>query len=134
VSGERVREEHWLSLWLPPVLYLAAIFWISSQSQPLIAPPSWMGMDKVAHAAAYALLGALLCRAYAGSGLVVVAAFALAVLTASLYGASDEWHQSFVPNRAADPGDWLADMLGAAMGAALWTLVLRGRRTQASIR
>jgi hypothetical protein len=126
-------QSHWLALWLPPVLYLAAIFWISSQPHPFLQTPGFSGADKVAHAVAYAILGLLLCRAYRGSGIPGGAAFALALLTASLYGASDEWHQSLVPNRAADSQDWLADSVGAAAGAGAW-LVLLARRVQASIR
>lgn len=122
---------HALALWLPPVLYLAAIFWISSQPQPAVMPP--LGFDKLAHGAAYAGLAFLLARAYAGSRLPAAAAIALAVLTASLYGASDEWHQSFVPNRSADPQDWLSDTVGAAIGSGIW-LLLRVRRAQASLR
>jgi hypothetical protein len=132
---ERVRRAPgFLSLWLPPVLYLAAIFVISSEPRPLIAPPDWLGADKVAHFMAYAGLGVLLCRAYLGSGLAGSAAFWLSALTASLYGASDEWHQSFVPNRSADAADWLADSLGAMLGAALLLLFLRLRDRRASIR
>lgn len=33
----------------------------------------------------------------------------------SLYGVSDEWHQSFVVGRQADIYDWLADTLGASI-------------------
>lgn len=131
--GDR-RVPGFLSLWLPPVLYLAGIFIISSDPQPLLAPPNWLGADKAGHFAAYAGLGALLCRAYLGSGLAGSAAFWLAALTASLYGASDEWHQSFVPNRSADPADWLADSLGAVLGAVVFLLVLRARDRRASIR
>jgi VanZ family protein len=42
----------------------------------------------------------------------------LALLLTVLYGLSDEYHQSFTPGRQADPGDLLADALGAL--AALW--------------
>lgn len=31
----------------------------------------------------------------------------------SLYGISDEWHQSFIAGREADLLDWLADSTGA---------------------
>jgi VanZ family protein len=125
-----------IALWLPPVLYLAAIFWLSSESAPFLSAPSFPGGDKVAHFGAYAILGALLCRAFGGSGLSPSAALALAVITACLYGASDEWHQSLVPHRMADASDWLADTLGAAFGATVWVWLgaLRGRRAQASIR
>jgi VanZ family protein len=34
----------------------------------------------------------------------------------SLYGASDEWHQSFVVGRSSDILDWLADTSGASAG------------------
>ena len=128
------RVPGFFSLWLAPVIYLAAIFVISSQPQPMIAPPGWFGGDKVAHFGAYAGLGVLLCRAYLGSGLNASAAFWLTVLTASLYGASDEWHQSFVPNRSADAADWLADSLGAMVGAVVFLLALRARDRRASIR
>jgi VanZ family protein len=132
--NDATREAHSpgaLSLWLPPVLYLAAIWLASSQQAPTVLPPG--GWDKLVHGLAYAGLGALLGRAFGGSGVSAPAALALAVLTASLYGASDEWHQSFVPNRFADARDWLADTLGACAGAVLW-LSLRVLRARASIR
>lgn len=37
----------------------------------------------------------------------------LAIGLAALYGASDEWHQSFVPTRTGSIDDWLADTFGA---------------------
>jgi VanZ family protein len=134
VSGRGRRGA--VALWLPPILYLAAIFWLSSESSPFLAAPPFPGGDKVAHFAAYAGLGFLLCRAFRGSGLSPGAAVALAIITGCLYGASDEWHQSFVPHRMADVTDWIADTLGAATGAVLrtWFVALRGRRAQASIR
>ncbi len=41
----------------------------------------------------------------------------LAVGVASAFGASDEWHQSFVPGRSAELADWVADTAGAACAA-----------------
>ena len=52
----------------------------------------------------------------------------LAVALASLYGATDEFHQSLVPGRDADVVDWVADTLGAAIGAALATAAIRALR------
>ena len=47
---------------------------------------------------------------------------------ASLYGATDEFHQSFVPGRDSDVLDWVADTLGAALGAASATVATRALR------
>ena len=41
---------------------------------------------------------------------------------------TDEWHQSFVPGRTADPMDVVADVAGAALGAAAGVLAARWRR------
>ncbi len=46
----------------------------------------------------------------------------LAVLMALAYGAVDEWHQSWVPGRAASWADLAADLAGAVIAV----LVLRG--------
>lgn len=57
-----------------------------------------------------------------------------AVVIASLYGITDEFHQSFVPGRMSDPADWFTDTCGAALGAAVAAVVVwrgrRGRREQ----
>ena len=44
----------------------------------------------------------------------------LTIAAASLFGASDECHQSFTPGRQADVFDWLADTLGACLAVALY--------------
>ena len=41
--------------------------------------------------------------------------FVLALGTS--YGALDELHQSLVPGRSAELGDWLADAVGVALGS-----------------
>jgi VanZ family protein len=42
----------------------------------------------------------------------------IVTLILSLIGILDEYHQSFFANRTGnDPGDWLADTLGALCGA-----------------
>ena len=51
-------------------------------------------------------------------------------MLATIYGASDEWHQHFVPTRTMDAADLAADAIGAALvAAALWIAAMRrGRR------
>ena len=103
-------------LWLPPLAYMALIFYLSSQSNPVpfITAYVW---DKLLHTLEYAGLAVLLCRALLGEGASRHTSFALALLLASAYGATDEYHQMFVPLRSPDLRDWMVDILGASLGA-----------------
>ena len=103
---------------LPAVLYAALIFALSAQDGTLqFLPPEILLQDKALHGLAYAVLGALLVHGFRGAGRSPRVALLLAVVLASIYGATDEFHQSFVPGRTADVVDWVADTLGAALGA-----------------
>ncbi len=108
-----------LSLWVPPLLYMAVIFYTSSQSEPLPALTAVV-WDKLIHTAEYAALAFLFCRAARGEGAGWFGAIALAIVLTSTYGATDEWHQSFVPERDSDVHDWYADTTGAAAGSAIY--------------
>jgi VanZ family protein len=124
-------RRHWP--WLPTALYLALIFWLSSQPDPLpeVTSRIW---DKGLHAVEYGALGGLLLFSLRASGVAARRALVLAVAGASLYGASDELHQAFVPNRSSDARDWAADTLGGGLGAAAAAAALRLRGARASIR
>ena len=66
---------------------------------------------------------AVLCyRAFrwAAGPAVARQALVLAIVTASVYGITDEVHQFFVPFRESSWQDWLADTVGAAIGALSW--------------
>jgi uncharacterized protein YfiM (DUF2279 family) len=109
-----------VGLWLPVVAWAALIFALSSVPDLGTGLGGWdLVLRKTAHAAEYALLGALLVRATGRTGL----AFALGVL----YAASDEIHQSFVPGRLGSPLDVAIDAAGVAVGIVLWQTV-RARR------
>ena len=104
-------------LWGPVVAYMALIFVISAQPQPPL--PSQLS-DKQGHSIGYMGLAVTVSRAVAGGlarGASLPAA-AAAWAIASAYGATDEWHQSFVPGRSSDVHDWYADTAGALGGAA----------------
>ncbi len=117
------------------VLWAAVLFWESSRANPFpFLPQGLLSHDKLLHAGAYAVLGALVAAAFRARGVGAGRAVALAVLVAAAYGATDEWHQAYVPGRDADPLDWSADAVGAALGAAAALLALRGRTARASIR
>ena len=68
------------------------------------------------------LFRSLCCRAFrrAAGPAVAGQAAVLAIVTASVYGLTDEVHQAFVPLREASWQDWLADTMGAVIGAISW--------------
>ena len=91
-------------------------------------PPLPGGMtDKQGHSLGYAILGAVILRALAGGRIrgVTWRTALGTVLLATLYGVSDEFHQSFVPNRTSDVYDVLADATGAATTAGIALATLR---------
>ena len=100
-----------------PLLLGASV--IAASSRPVVSGLGFQGSDKVAHFAVYGLLGTLLCRV-TGPGW---RGAALSLATASLFGATDEWHQSFVPGRDSDLMDWLSDSSGAALAVGLYCFV-----------
>ena len=110
----------WLFLWAPVVVYMAAIFYMSAQSDP----PAPGGVpDYVLHAIEYFGLSVVVFRAVAGGlGRAVTATSLTSTLLITLaYAISDEVHQLFVPYRTADVRDVLADVAGAAIGlCACW--------------
>jgi VanZ family protein len=112
--------------WGPAVLHMALIYAASATSDPAL--PDGVS-DKSAHFGAYAVLGALMARALAGGawdGYTWPKA-AVAWALAAAYGATDEWHQAFVPGRVLELGDWMADVAGAAAGAFSLTAGVRAR-------
>ena len=72
--------------------------------------------DKIKHFAAYGMLATLAWRAL-GDRCPKSRRLLLTVGLPLLYGVSDELHQRFVPNRACDMCDLLADGLGALCAA-----------------
>jgi VanZ family protein len=102
----------------PAALYAALIYGLSAQANPLpFLPPELVLHDKLLHGVEYAVLAALLVPGFRLAGIGPRGAVVGAVIVASLYGATDEVHQAFVPGRTADVVDWVADTLGATLGA-----------------
>jgi len=118
--------KHLLRYWFPVLFYCTAIFIQSSFPGPKVVS-TFFHIDKALHFFAYAFLGILFLRALRNSamghreGLV----FMLAILLTTIYGGTDEWHQSFVPGRTPDWWDLLADLLGGWFGVFVYQRLLR---------
>ncbi|WP_341325163.1 VanZ family protein [Methylotuvimicrobium sp. KM2] len=94
--------------------YCGFIFLLSHQ--PSLPTPMWFEhQDKLYHAGAYFILALFAWRFLKH---FISKPWLLAVVSlifCSLYGISDEWHQSFVDGRSSDIYDWIADTVGAAI-------------------
>jgi VanZ family protein len=109
VSGSAAR------LWLPVVAWAALIFVFSSIPDLGTGLGGWdLVLRKLAHAAEFGVLGALLLRATGKAG--------LAILLGVLYAVSDEVHQSFVPGRQGALLDVAIDAAGVLCGVVVWQL------------
>ena len=82
---------------------------------------------KCAHLAEYAILAALLYRAFRYAQDNFWRAATLTLAAATLYASLDEFHQSFVPSRTGTPWDVGIDSLGAVAGLVTYRIV-NGRR------
>ncbi len=109
-----------LRFW-PPAAVMAVIFAFSAQPSSALPDYGWWNLlwETGGHFIGYALLGAAWMYAVRRRP----AAWTLSVL----YAFSDEFHQSFVPGRAADWRDILVDALGAALAVYLWRRYVSGR-------
>lgn len=113
--------------WLPVILLAVAIFIQSSLPAPEMVPRFYLS-DKLLHVSVYAILAALcyrgLRRASPMKDRPILLLILMAIIMAALYGASDEWHQSFVISRTADIFDFFADVIGSGMGAIAYSRLL----------
>ena len=140
-----------LKYWLPVVLWMTLIFTASGDSNsgnhssrligplvrffaPNIAPETLeiiiLGVRKTAHLTEYAVLAMLVWRVRrkppAGELPLWQWPDAWWTMTVCiLYAATDEWHQSFVPNREAAVHDVFIDAIGAAGGLLLVWIACR---------
>jgi VanZ family protein len=73
----------------------------------------------LAHLVAFSLLGLLAYWALEG----VPRAALLAVALTCVFGATDEWHQSFTPGRSGEVQDVVLDTAAAAVAIVVWRLL-----------
>ncbi len=103
------------------LLVMAAIFFLSHQPGNSLYLPPIPGMDKICHMAIYGLLAMTLLWSFGSRQQVSLVKVALkTVLFCLLYGISDEFHQSFIPQRSVSGLDLLADLAGAMLACGIW--------------
>jgi VanZ family protein len=113
-----------------PAPFIAACIWFLSSQPVLPQPPGIFGFDKLQHVLAYAAL-AFAVGLWASPFFWKRRPFAALILTtliSSAYGVIEEVHQYFVPGRYCGVRDWLADTLGAFLGAAGILFVMMRQR------
>ena len=113
-----------IASWLAVLIWAATIVWLSSRTpQELDELTDFELWDKGAHFLAFFAGGALMTLALRFSTAWPWKKIAMvSAVVISLFGATDEYHQKFTPNRSgADVFDWIADALGACAGAAMMT-------------
>ncbi len=108
-----------LNYWLPPFIYAAFIFYLSSLPGTAFVSP-FFSADKVFHLGEYAVLGYLLARALGRYQVQKKKLFITAAFICFAYGLSDELHQFFVPDRCTSLMDVIVDGIGSSLGIGMY--------------
>lgn len=126
-----VFGSHWsqraILSWGLVIAWAALIFLSSAQSNAILSsdPTADFELRKLAHLLVFGVLAVLLMNAlrrFSGRRVIV-----MAVLLCAAYAASDEFHQAFVATRGPRVTDVLIDIAGAAIGVAVWHLLILPR-------
>ena len=113
-----LRRRPLIYLWLPLLAWMGLIYFLSAQPDLPHPDTGWLSLvlSNGAHAFVFGVLAILWVRVLVGRR----HAWLIALLLTLLYALSDEFHQTFVPGRYADPWDLLFDALGALLAMAFW--------------
>lgn len=102
----------WRWLWVGALT--ATIAWASGHTR-IAAPSGIVGFDKFVHFCVFGLLATLVLRCDAVWRRERARVW-IAIAVVSVFGLTDEWHQSFTPGRSVEWADWIADTSGATVG------------------
>jgi len=103
---------------IPFIIWLIAIFIESSFPSSAYPEVNIFQADKIVHIGIYGLLGLLSYISLIHQRKIKTLytnPLLWTVLICSLYGASDEFHQYFVPGRDCEFFDWVGDTVGAVL-------------------
>jgi VanZ family protein len=111
---------------IPAIFITVMSFYLSSQPQ-IYMPPGIVLWDKLLHFVCFAGL--------TGSWTFwfpletwkkhTLRNILFCIVGVAVYGALDEWHQSFTPGREVSVYDWFADVLGAVLGSVTGCVLMR---------
>jgi VanZ family protein len=121
-----VKAKKFTTFWLPPTIWAVVIFSFSSRPVQTTSEVYWQDfvVKKTAHLIEYAILAILLYRALKESGLSRKRSGIYSIVVVFIYGALDEFHQSFTPGRQSRIRDVIIDTVGGSLGIyALWNLL-----------
>ena len=120
--------------WMGLIFYLSSLSGAEDSQGLESGAVSWLGdlLSYAAHIVLYAVLAALIQVALWGWSLELHLRWVIvAAVLASLFGISDEYHQSFVTGRSATLVDGLVDSIAAFASSTLfWRLVVWYRRVR----
>jgi VanZ family protein len=102
-----------------PALLVVTVIWVLSSQSTLPVPKGILGFDKFQHLLAYLALAGSIVFWFSPNQRQFhrLRTLLLIVFVSSLYGVIDEAHQFFVPGRDCNIWDWVADTIGAFLGA-----------------
>ena len=107
-------------LWVALLGWACGILWLSSLTPQQLPDAAFLVSDKINHFIAFAIGGLLAASALRLSRpqAAVAGQIVIAVVMIAAFGALDETLQTLTPGRAGrDIYDWIADSLGALVGA-----------------
>lgn len=110
--------KRWSKYHFPAILWMLIIFVQSSFPSITLPKVELFEIDKLVHMGVYGLLAALIYISLIHQNNFSVLSqnpVAWTIILTALYGASDEFHQTFVPNRSGELPDLLADIIGALL-------------------
>lgn len=107
-----------INFWVPPIAWAIIIFLFSSLTVTPTSEIYWKDfiVKKSAHIIEYGIFAALIYRALRGEGVEKINAALISILIATVYGATDEFHQGFTPGREPRVRDVVFDTIGAIAG------------------